>query len=299
MGFGLPLISFRFHLVSLTAIFLALALGIVLGTTVVERATVSVLESRIKAVREEAARDRNSRALLSTQLKKAEEFGDQVEQQMLAGRLNGVPVAIVATAGVDTNVLDALRLDLTAAGAVDSGLVTLTERWSKADSRLRDSLIAALGVTTGTTTALVAESARRLAAEFAAGGGATLRRLVENGLAQSPVGEFEQVPGPGAMTVIVTDDSVDLVSEGFARDLGVTAPLRAVVTEVGPSEGEDLVLLQALRKERGDAQLSTVDHVDTVPGRIATVLSLAALGLGRTGDYGTASGAERVLPPDR
>ena len=44
------MINFRFHLVSLTAVFLALGIGIAVGATVVDRATVDFLETRLKGV---------------------------------------------------------------------------------------------------------------------------------------------------------------------------------------------------------------------------------------------------------
>ena len=39
--------------------------------------------------------------------------------------------------------------------------------------------------------------------------------------------------------------------------------------------------------------ISTVDHVDTVPGEVALDMSLA----GKPGHYGSSSAANRMLPP--
>ena len=44
------MINFRFHLASLIAVFLALAIGIVMGSTVVKEATVKGLRSEIHRV---------------------------------------------------------------------------------------------------------------------------------------------------------------------------------------------------------------------------------------------------------
>ena len=46
------MISFRFHVVSLTAVFLAIAIGVIVGTTYVDRAVVENLEHRIDTVSE-------------------------------------------------------------------------------------------------------------------------------------------------------------------------------------------------------------------------------------------------------
>ncbi|MBV9664035.1 MAG: copper transporter, partial [Actinobacteria bacterium] len=44
------MINFRYHLVSLTAVFLALAIGIAMGATVVDQATVKLLRSQLESV---------------------------------------------------------------------------------------------------------------------------------------------------------------------------------------------------------------------------------------------------------
>ena len=44
------MISFRFHVVSITAVFLAIAIGVVVGSTYVDRAIVESLQNRIDSV---------------------------------------------------------------------------------------------------------------------------------------------------------------------------------------------------------------------------------------------------------
>ena len=55
------MVNFRFHLVSLTAVFLALAAGITIGAGVVDRATVDQIERRLTDVdaRRQATNDEN------------------------------------------------------------------------------------------------------------------------------------------------------------------------------------------------------------------------------------------------
>ena len=55
------MISFRFHVVSITAIFLAIAVGVVVGSTYVDQLTVDQLRNRIETVedRADAAREEN------------------------------------------------------------------------------------------------------------------------------------------------------------------------------------------------------------------------------------------------
>ncbi|HZB59923.1 MAG TPA: copper transporter, partial [Actinomycetota bacterium] len=51
------MISLRYHIVSLVAVFLALALGIVVGSTVLQEGTVSVLRATSERVRQESERN--------------------------------------------------------------------------------------------------------------------------------------------------------------------------------------------------------------------------------------------------
>ena len=84
------MISFRFHLISLTAIFLALALGIVLGTTVVEKATVNVLESRIKSVRADATAARGERDALQHEVSDASRYASELDRPTHVVRLDSI-----------------------------------------------------------------------------------------------------------------------------------------------------------------------------------------------------------------
>ena len=63
------MINFRFHLVSLIAVFLALGLGILVGSTVVDQGIVNRLDSEINSVRKEnSAREATSKQLHEAEL---------------------------------------------------------------------------------------------------------------------------------------------------------------------------------------------------------------------------------------
>ncbi|HET7720262.1 MAG TPA: copper transporter, partial [Acidimicrobiales bacterium] len=57
------MINLRYHIVSLVAVFLALGLGIVMGTTVIDRVTVDALNDRLDTVQRSqgAVREENGR----------------------------------------------------------------------------------------------------------------------------------------------------------------------------------------------------------------------------------------------
>src|SRR5687767_13355767 len=107
------MVNFRFHLVSLTAVFLALAAGITIGAGVVDRATVDQIERRLTDVdaRRQATNEENDR--LRADLGRWSQFGEELGDRPLQGRLNGVTVFVVATTGVEGGVVDGLRRSIT------------------------------------------------------------------------------------------------------------------------------------------------------------------------------------------
>ncbi|MEZ5178479.1 MAG: copper transporter [Acidimicrobiales bacterium] len=131
------MINFRYHIVSITAVFLALGIGTALGSTFLDRYTVDLLdrnissaEARIKAT--DAENDR-----LQSQVDDAEARDGALlvsgAPQMLDDRLPDVPVLVVAAAGVDGAAVDAVELVLGATGADLRGSLLLTDKLAFAD----------------------------------------------------------------------------------------------------------------------------------------------------------------------
>ncbi|MEY2399210.1 MAG: hypothetical protein QOJ00_2384 [Actinomycetota bacterium] len=284
------MISFRFHLVSLTAVFLALALGIVLGATVVNQATVKLLDDRIATVRREAADARG-------QLSEWSRFGDDAEAALVTGRLEGVRVLTIAPESLSSDVTDKLHSVLGAAGAVDAGTLTLDNAWSDESPRTLSDIAGALGVVGPTSLdAAVATAAARLAQDFVAGGGPTLPALAATNLVHLDSGDGASAPGPEARILIVDDGAPTGLLEPLARALGASLPARVLVGDAGPDDEVSQSLVGLLRHSPDNARLSTVDHIRTTQGRIAAVLALRDFDHQVTGDYGSGPGADRAAP---
>lgn len=120
------MINFRYHLVSLIAVFVALAIGIVLGA--------GPLQARINrsvAPGETSATAVDSEALAQAQvLIDAEKTGvDHLARRLMVDTLKGIPVVTVALPGADAEDISSARNALTQAGATLSGAVTLTDNW--------------------------------------------------------------------------------------------------------------------------------------------------------------------------
>src|SRR5438270_6617022 len=122
------MVSFRFHLVSLTAVFLALALGIAMGATVVDRATVDLLQKRLNTVRADSQRTDRQNDQLKGDLSRWNQFSDQAGDRLVRSRLAGVPVVLIFVEGTDRGSFDTLQQTLVSAGATLPGTVVLTAK---------------------------------------------------------------------------------------------------------------------------------------------------------------------------
>src|SRR4051794_28820633 len=99
------MINFRFHLVSLVAVFLAMGLGIVVGSTVIDQKIVDRLDSEINRVSKDNDARRAESKQLAQQNSQQQDFVDLIAPYVVDGRLDGQSVAIVAERGIDGGVV--------------------------------------------------------------------------------------------------------------------------------------------------------------------------------------------------
>lgn len=309
------MINFRFHIVSLIAVFLALAVGVVMGSTVVDRAIVDGLRSQIDRVRSRANDARAENARLRSQLDHANTYADESALFAVADRLLGATVGVVAERGIDEAAVKSQMDLLRRSGAKAPGVLWLEPPWAlggNADNAAR--LAQALRTSTHGDRALREEAlvalARRLGgAGVSAGNPDVLDALAQAGFvsydtlgqegADSTVVSF---PGPAARLLVIGGTDAKMPRDGlhtFVRDLvdqGVPTAVGEVFHERsdGPARGDQLA---QVRSDRDLAsRVSTIDDLDLVEGRVGAVLVLADLGRGAPGSYGYGDGARRALP---
>lgn len=306
------MINFRYHLVSLTAIFLALGLGIAMGAAVVDRALVSTLEDQLGSVgrRADSVAERNDR--LQEDLGTWETFASQAGDSLVAGRLAGVPVALITVAGVDRDQVAQLRGALQAAGAGPVPELVLTSKFALDDPGASRELATLLGIGPVTPAQARSLALDQLAQSWAGGGPGGLAEqlraaaFIEAGPepAGAPLPELAEL-APRFLVVSSAGADVDdellarpLVAEMAERNLPtVAADLTEFDAEPMPGQARPAPFVGPLREEAVvRAAVSTVDQASGFRGRVATVLALVDLGAGRVGHYGTAAGAERLLP---
>lgn len=126
------MINIRYHIVSITAVFLALGIGVVLGSTFLDGATVDVLNRNIQSAENRIKETNAENDRLNAQLAKSRERDDSLilvgSESLLADQLTDLPVLVVAAPGVDGGDIDVLATMLERSGADFRGTVQLSDK---------------------------------------------------------------------------------------------------------------------------------------------------------------------------
>ena len=314
------MINLRYHIVSLVAVFLALAIGVVVGSTALKEGTVSVLRATSNKLISESQAERAKNKDLEGQVAGYREFGTAMLPKLVRDRLKGQAVVVLDTDRVDDQTRKPVQDAIEAAGGSVEGRVTFaSDRLSLAAEGDRSALGALLGTDQADPEALrqalVAKLAERLttAARLPQGGAAQdrdaitglqkARFLADLRLADKSVRDGTvPFPRPGSMFVIIgpTDNPTLLDPKVFLVPLAQRLSGRADVPVVGVEAAAPGApsWVEVLRDDRDlTDRVSTVDDVDRVPGQFALVEALARrLRNEPTGQYGFKSGATGLLP---
>ncbi|HSK55364.1 MAG TPA: copper transporter [Jiangellales bacterium] len=145
------MIDFRYHLVSIIAIFFALAAGIALGAGPLKAGVDQTLTDQTSALREENQQLRDQIATLEGAADYRDAFVGAVTSELIEGRLADRRVVLVAMPGADADQVAAISDTLTGAGATVGATVSIDATWTDAGSApVLDTLASEL-VTSGTT----------------------------------------------------------------------------------------------------------------------------------------------------
>ncbi|HMJ76036.1 MAG TPA: copper transporter [Iamia sp.] len=124
------MINIRYHIVSITAIFLALGIGTLLGSTFLDRATVDQLDRNIRNAESRIADTEQKNDQLEEKDRRAlarDEALIDASETLLAGQLTDRPVLLVVAPGVEQATVDRLREILGHADADLRGSLALRE----------------------------------------------------------------------------------------------------------------------------------------------------------------------------
>ncbi len=303
------MISFRYHLVTIVAVFLALALGVLAGTTVIKSGLVRTLKNNTRSLEAQLQDAQRLNSQLNSEL-------DTASLYLIPNSLEGQNAIVLTDDKADPSGARNAADVLTQAGAdVESMTVTSLIRSRSEAGPLADTLCVSRDTPPPTLVSIASTQLADRLSEGAAGFSRPncppgtpdlLVSLIQQGFITSPdvnPGDADKVGGPGQLVVVsaggqgtpgvpITTFMEPLVNQ-FVQDGNLTAAAETEGTQLHPFVG-----LIRSDPNLSHEHLMTVDDIETKQGRLALVLGLARMVSGGPGgDYGTKPGADQGIPP--
>jgi len=311
-------IDFRYHVVSIVAVFLALALGLFLGSTTLQGAVFQDLQKHLNNAQNHVGALETKVDQLTSQQNHDRAFDKLLEPYAVAGRLSGQLVVVVSAPGANGDVRSQLMATLERAGATVTADVRLQP--ALIDPK-QDAFLTGLAdrVTIPGRETPSGTGAERVVAQIADVLGVqpathplssstvanVLATYADGNLLTTPAVHGNQ-PRPGTLAVVLTGSSPapnadpqlvqseQTVLVDLAKDLDTTSLGAVVVGPPGTPGQTDLVATVQSGTESG---VSAVRGVDQSAGRIAMVYALIEQLNDKFGSYGTVPGATPLPTP--
>ncbi len=318
------MISLRQHAISLAAVFLALAIGVVLGSGFFSDTLLSSLRNEKRDMAAQITGLTDQKNALNEKLSAANNFDNQVVGRIVHDALGGKTVVIFRTPDAKDDDVAAVSKIVSQAGGSVTGTVSLTQEFVEANSaeKLRPVVNSSvLPAGTQLSTKLVDQGSQAgdllgiaLLTNAKPDAPAPAGPSVDDGQRDTVLAALretgfityqpsEHIPVANA-ALIVTGGALpaDAGNRGvtvarFAAALAPHGSGTLLAGRDGSSTGSTAVAVT--RADAGMAgTISTVDDVDVEPGRITAILGLHDLvNGGHTGQYGTGHGATSVTVP--
>jgi Copper transport outer membrane protein, MctB len=318
-------IDFRYHLVSIVAVFLALAIGIVLGSTELQGPAYNLLDKTTSKLQNELGQVSSQRDAAQQQASEGEMYAQAVEPTVLRGLLTGQRLLIVTEPGAQSSVVSGISSAALAAGASITGQINLATKFFDTSGTTQDSLnqttldvAQAAGLQLDSSATYQQQAAQVIASEIlttasASSGGkpaANDQSTEASTMLQAyAASQFLSTTGQPASTatlaIVVTPqnpppdgsaDQLDQVLVPLVTELAAKSSATVVVgSSTGSGAGSPIAVL---RSNNVSSQVSTVDDADLVSGQTVAIQALAVgLAGGKAGSYGfTANGATAIAP---
>ena len=305
------MINFRYHVVSLTAVFLALAIGLVVGTAALNGPVVDTLKDRVDALSKDNSNYREQANQYRDELNGSQDFVTELSPALLNGKLTGHKILVVVLP-TGKDYVDGVTSMLKVAGATITGQLTVEDKFFDPGNayelldlaeRASQPTVQAEGLPKNsdgveTSSALLALA---LLAKTPAVTEQDLTAVLTAYTEPGYIGISKDMVAGAEATVVVSglppvdrdagkkNQNAVMLTNQFSRNKPV------VVAGNGIGEGN------LVSEVRGDPTLvkevSTVDNVSTRQGQLATALTVIERVIGgKVGQYGVSAGASSQVP---
>jgi Copper transport outer membrane protein, MctB len=310
-------IDFRYHLVSIVAVFLALAIGIVVGSTALKPAVLTTLQKTATAEKKRVDALYAQNRQYQSQLGAAESYAQAGEHLALNGLLDGQRVVLVTAPGFPGGVVTEVTSALTVAGATVTGQVQLQSQFftagtqSDLDTLNRQQTPAGVILRPGTPQAqageLIASAilTKNGPTQLPAGVADATGKSILRGYAAGGFLTISGNPAARATLAVVIIPAAPPATSGpssasqtlvtMAQQLNLADDATVVAGQLsgsGPGSAIDVM------RSGGQADhFSSVDNADTSIGQIVTAQALyEQMTAGKSGSYGALTSASAAGP---
>ena len=289
------MISFRYHLVSLAAVLLALAAGVALGAGPLDDNSVLSGDSAGAGTSADPAIARFESG-----------YAARTSGALLKDVLKGRSVVVLTLPGARAEETKEIRADIEKAGADITGEVQLTAKLVDPANRqfaegvAQQSASDVKGVTeSGDSYGRIGTALGRAALGDSGKKLDTTATTIGSAFEEGKLINYTSKPATFASLAVIVS------GPGRAGDTGsVSAQLSKAIDGAGsgavlagPStSSQDGGALAALRDSDAASQVSTVDVTDTAAGRVVVALALAREAKGQSGSWGTSRSADGAVP---
>ena len=278
--------SARYHAVSLIAVFLALAIGILIGAEFGGDALNSTRKNLEQSLTGNLQDARERADELNGKLGRSDEFASRVYPALVRDRLEGRRIGVVALGDLPGDTITAIEDALGPTGARLVGIGVVREPVD----------LSALGGELAKTRFASIQRNEEALAEFGTGvgrqlvRGGTLLDRVRGRLFSRASGNFGALDG--VIVVRQTPEEMGAVQRAKASTLE-SALMTGITGTRTPAVGVETSTVEPSSVSFfGGNNLSSVDDVETAAGQVATVFAL----LGAEGSFGVKGSADRLLP---
>jgi copper transport outer membrane protein MctB len=310
-------INFRYHVVSLTAVFLALAIGLVVGTAALNGPVADNLKNQITALNKDLSSKRDQINQNREEINRSQEFATEIAPFYLADKLATRKLAVIALPGT-SEFADAVISMLKVAGATVTAKVTVQDKFFDPSMNIelldlagQSSQPSISGNNSGESLPLNSDGVETASAQIASA------LLQHTGTQQPSAGDVTALltaytkgsylsVDKGALggaegAVIISGEPYTDKDAAKKNAAGVTMATQfskakpLVVAGLGVGDGN------VISAVRGDPtlvkEISTVDNASTVQGQVATAMATSErLVQGKVGQYGLNAGASSLVP---
>jgi Copper transport outer membrane protein, MctB len=328
-GEPLLVIDFRYHLVSLIAVFLAVALGIIIGTTALNEPIQADIEGQVAELEADKRSLEDRTQQLQAQLDTTQAFEEAVAPALLDGTLTGSSVLLVsANDEIAPETVESVAAMVDDAGATVAGRITLQPAYTDPSNEAAlQGYVTGGGLPPGVQLPEADDTGQLVGALLAqvlmAPPGGTEADpdgtgTDPDGTEADPAAISSVLAGLSALdvlsqdsdSVVPADYAIVLASSAFtgqdgAERSGTLVDLVAALDAAGsgavvagdPASAAESGLVGVIRADPDlSAAISTVDNVDATAGRISAVLALGQESEGTSGKYGTGEDTQPVPP---